>query len=142
MVNILQRCHQRRSIPDEISNAAFIIIDEAHHAITEDRMTLFQEGFSTNAIRIALTATPDYSARRRLEHYFPVSISHLTLYEAFQKDLLAPSCSRVRATQKFFRVMTIHHELEARIYIVAPDGQDGSLLAAAWNPNGIPPKIF
>jgi superfamily II DNA or RNA helicase len=35
---------------------------------------------------------------------------------------LAPSLSRVRATQKFFRVMTKHESAEARIFVVLPSG--------------------
>jgi RNA polymerase sigma factor (sigma-70 family) len=88
--SILQRCHQLRSVLEKTKNATLVIADEAHHAMTEDRMALFREGFSENTIRIALTATPDYNSTRRLAHHFPVCISHLSLYEAFQRDLLSP----------------------------------------------------
>ena len=88
--NILQRCHHNRLIPKEIRDSDLVIADEAHHSMTEDRMELLENGFCGGTLRIALTATPDYNAERRLKHHFPKLISELGLYEALDRDLLAP----------------------------------------------------
>jgi superfamily II DNA or RNA helicase len=88
--NILQRCHHNRSIPDEIRESTLVIADEAHHSMTEDRIAFLEEGFFRGSLRVALTATPDYSAERRLKHHFPKLISELSLYGALEMDLLAP----------------------------------------------------
>ncbi len=53
-------------------------------------MGLLESGFPSGSLRIALTATPDYSAERRLKHHFPKLISELDLYDALDRRLLAP----------------------------------------------------
>ncbi|MCP4604139.1 MAG: sigma-70 family RNA polymerase sigma factor [Proteobacteria bacterium] len=88
--NILQRCYRNRLIPKELSDSAMVIADEAHHSMTEDRMAVLENGFDNDALRVALTATPNYNAERRLKHHFPKLISELGLYDALNRDLLAP----------------------------------------------------
>jgi len=58
--------------------------------MTEARSTLLATAFDRLAVRVALTATPDYNAERRLERYFPDLVHEVTLEEALALDLLAP----------------------------------------------------
>jgi len=78
------------SLPTELRRAALVFVDEAHHAMTPARSTLLATAFDRLAVRVALTATPDYNAERRLEHYFPDLVHEVTLEEALALDLLAP----------------------------------------------------
>lgn len=88
--NILQSHYKKQQIPKEIRKSVLVFVDEAHHAMTENRMEILKTGFESRAIRIALTATPDYSAERRLKHHFPKLISEISLYDALDSNLLAP----------------------------------------------------
>ncbi|MBC7975235.1 MAG: DEAD/DEAH box helicase family protein, partial [Myxococcales bacterium] len=78
------------ALPVELRRAALVFVDEAHHAMTPARSTLLATAFDRLAVRVALTATPDYDAERRLERYFPDLVHEITLEEALALDLLAP----------------------------------------------------
>jgi hypothetical protein len=78
------------ALPVELRRAALVFVDEAHHAMTTARSTLLATAFDPLAVRVALTATPDYNAERRLERYFPDLVHEVTLEEALALDLLAP----------------------------------------------------
>ncbi|MEK7529368.1 MAG: sigma factor-like helix-turn-helix DNA-binding protein, partial [Patescibacteria group bacterium] len=65
-------------------------VDEGHHAMTVERMRVLHEVFGAATMRIALTATPDYSALRVLSEHFPELIHEMTFREALMLDLLAP----------------------------------------------------
>jgi hypothetical protein len=58
-------------LPVEIRSSALVFVDEAHHAMTAARTALLTDAFDPLAIRVALTATPDYDDERRLARYFP-----------------------------------------------------------------------
>jgi hypothetical protein len=58
-------------LPEEIRRSALVFVDEAHHAMTPRRMSVLAHGFHALAVRVALTATPDYDSERRLELFFP-----------------------------------------------------------------------
>jgi hypothetical protein len=77
-------------LPPEIARSALVFVDEAHHAMTPGRMAILAHRFDPLAVRVALTATPDYGAERRLESFFPELIHEITLDEALALDLLAP----------------------------------------------------
>ncbi len=74
-------------------------------------METLNQAFDPKTIRLALTATPDYGDHRRLDLFFPRCILLMDL---------APTLSIVRATQKYFRVMTRHKVTEARIVVILP----------------------
>ncbi len=76
-------------LPWQIAMAALIFADEAHHAMTASRMEMLRKGFDFRAIRIALTATPDYDQDRHLSRYFPDLIHEMTVTEAMQLKLVA-----------------------------------------------------
>lgn len=78
------------TLPVELRRAALVFVDEAHHAMTAARSTLLATAFDRLAVRVALTATPDYNAERRLERYFPDLVHEVTLEEAIALGLLAP----------------------------------------------------
>jgi len=51
-----------------IRRSALAFVDEAHHAMTPRRVEALDEALDPSAVRVALTATPDYdSDRRRFE---------------------------------------------------------------------------
>ncbi len=77
-------------LPPELARSALVFVDEAHHAMTPGRMAILAQRFDPLAVRVALTATPDYDAERRLEYFFPELIHEITLDEALALDLLAP----------------------------------------------------
>jgi superfamily II DNA or RNA helicase len=77
-------------LPSPIRRAALVFADEAHRAMTPSRMTLLRDTFDEAALRVGLTATPDYDADRRLGRFFPDLVHELSLGEAFALGLLAP----------------------------------------------------
>jgi superfamily II DNA or RNA helicase len=79
-----------RPWPEAIRGAELVFLDEGHHVMTPERLDLVERGFSTDALRIALTATPDYDEARTLCRYFPALIHEMTLEEALGLGLLAP----------------------------------------------------
>jgi len=89
--SILLRDHARGALPEPIARSALVLADEAHRAMTADRMALLRRGFLAGAIRVALTATPDYDQERVLCRFFPRLIHEVTLEEALALGLLAPA---------------------------------------------------
>lgn len=81
---------ENRGIPRAFRSAALIFADEAHHAMTASRYGFLQKIFDPRAVRIALTATPDYGAERTLNRFFPELVHELTMVEAVELGLLAP----------------------------------------------------
>jgi hypothetical protein len=79
-------------LPRAVREAALVVADEAHHAMTRSRLRLLHDAFDPHAVRIALTATPDYDDDGRvLARYFPDLIHELTLEDAMRLQLLAPA---------------------------------------------------
>ena len=87
----LQRLFSSATLPEPIINSGLIFFDEAHHAMTASRVKIMNEAFAEKAIRVALTATPDYSEHRQLHQFFPELIHELELIDAFDRGILAPS---------------------------------------------------
>ncbi len=75
----------------QLADAQIIFVDEAHHALTSSRHQVLVDAFGPDAIRIALTATPDYDQRRRLDAWFPRRIARMELRDALANCLLAPA---------------------------------------------------
>jgi len=87
----LQRLFSSARLPEPIINSGLIFFDEAHHSMTASRVKIMNEAFAEKAIRIALTATPDYNEERQLHQFFPELIHELELLDAFERGILAPS---------------------------------------------------
>ncbi|MEW6666721.1 MAG: sigma-70 family RNA polymerase sigma factor [Thermodesulfobacteriota bacterium] len=87
----LQRHAKTGRLPKAIRDSALVFLDEAHHAMTHLRMKALQTAFHERAIRIALTATPDYDDHRRLLQFFPDLVHEMELSEALVLGLLAPA---------------------------------------------------
>ena len=79
------------AIPNPVRWTGLVFVDEAHHAMTEQRMSLLDDVFDRRALRVALTATPDFSHTRRLCHHFPTSIAEVGIAEAVRQQLVAPA---------------------------------------------------
>lgn len=78
-------------LPRPLREAVLVFADEGHRAMTARRLHLLRSGFDRRALRIALTATPNYDdPARRLEIYFPSLIHEIGLDEALELGLLAP----------------------------------------------------
>jgi|GEM_PF-2875865 superfamily II DNA or RNA helicase len=77
-------------LPSGFADVALVMLDEAHHTMTYQRMEMLRGGFHEHAIRFALTATPDYDNQRALARFFPERIDEITLAQAIDADLLAP----------------------------------------------------
>ena len=77
-------------LPASLRKAGLVFVDEAHRAMTAPRMNLLRDAFDPGALRVGLTATPDYDSERRLGRFFPDLIHELSLGEAFGLGLLAP----------------------------------------------------
>ena len=86
---IVQGHLREGKLPLAIHGAALVICDEAHRAMTESRMHMLMAAFDPAALRIACTATPDWSEQRTLATYFPWLIHEITLQEAVELDLFA-----------------------------------------------------
>jgi len=87
---MLQHAWAQHSLPWSIRTSALVFADEGHHAMTARRQALLQRAFLPSALRVALTATPDYDVSRTLFRFFPSLIRELTLEEAMALGLLAP----------------------------------------------------
>ncbi len=90
----LQALAKSGEFPALVRRSTVVFADEAHHAMTEMRQEVLRVAFCDDAVRIALTATPDYDEERVLARHFPDLIHEMTIYEGVQMKLLAP----VRAT--------------------------------------------
>jgi hypothetical protein len=114
---ILLRDHARGALPDPIARSALVFADEAHRAMTAARMALLARAFAPGAVRVALTATPDYDDDRLLCRFFPHLIHEVTLEEALALDLLAPA-----------RVWVAEVDAEgSRVRILAGDYEEATL---------------
>lgn len=78
------------ALPGGLFKAGLVFVDEAHRAMTAGRMKALRELFDPDALRIGLTATPDYDSERRLGRFFPELIHELSLEQALGLGLLAP----------------------------------------------------
>ena len=87
----LVRRHESGTLPAPLGRSLLVFADEAHRAMTPRRMAALRRAFPERAIRIALTATPDYDAVRRLAAYFPDEVHVMELREALRRGLLAPA---------------------------------------------------
>jgi hypothetical protein len=85
----LQRHFFSGKLPQAIRSSALIFLDEGHHAMTSSRVETIHKAFENRAIRIAVTATPDYNQSKQLHQFFPVLIHELELFDAFELGLLA-----------------------------------------------------
>lgn len=81
----------RQSWPAELSAARLVFVDEAHHALTAETARALADAFPPDAVRVALTATPDYDERRRLDTVFPHRIARVEIQDALAAELLAPA---------------------------------------------------
>lgn len=88
--SLVQRAWERGELPLAIRTAAIVFADEGHRAMTQSRMSVLRHAFLPSAVRIALTATPDYDEERTLCRFFPTLVHELTLEEAMDLGLLAP----------------------------------------------------
>ncbi len=86
----LRRHLDAASLPAPLRASALVFVDEAHHAMTAGRLEALERAFAPEAVRVALTATPDYDHDRRLARHFPDLIHELELGEALSVGLLAP----------------------------------------------------
>ena len=124
--NILQQQWKAQEcLPRQVRNAALIFADEAHHSMTKPRLTMLREGFDPKAIRVALTATPDYDDERKLAGFFPELIHEITLPEAVQLELVAPLRVWVYEVDEDASMVTMvagdyHEETISRLMSSAP----------------------
>jgi hypothetical protein len=88
---MLQRAYELGEVEPGLARAALVFLDEAHHTMTTGRVALVREAFAEDALRIALTATPDYDHQRALCRFFPDLIHEITVEEALAMGLLAPA---------------------------------------------------
>jgi hypothetical protein len=87
----LQRHFGKNRLPETIRSAALVFLDEAHHVMTTKRLAAIRGAFDEKALRIAVTATPNYQDQRRLHRYFPKLIHEMELLSAIDHNLLAPT---------------------------------------------------
>jgi len=87
---IVQSHAEQDLLPACFRRAPLVFCDEAHQSMTSARMRMLAAAFNADAVRIALTATPDYDARRALARFFPDLVHEITLAEALELNLLAP----------------------------------------------------
>lgn len=78
-----------RKLPEEFLSSALIFADEGHEATTEIRTELLAQ-FHSDALKIALSGTPDLNEERMLENFFPTLIHELSMREAIEMGILAP----------------------------------------------------
>ena len=69
-------------------NYDVIILDEAHHAMSEKRQNALAKYPGTAVI--GLTATEDYSRKKRLSNLLPHAIHKMTIREAVESKLISP----------------------------------------------------
>lgn len=100
-----------------LAGAPLIFADEAHHTLTIERYRLLKSRFSPEALRVALTATPDYDEVRSLCRFFPRLIHELPLEDALDLGLMAP-----------LRVWVLEVDADASaVRVVAGDYDDATL---------------
>lgn len=111
------RLTQNNRLPPLARNARLVFADEAHHSMTELRQNALRHGLHTDAVRIALTATPDFDEDRVLARFFPDLIHEMTIYEGVQMKLLAP--------------------VRASVYEVQVGAADVGVIGGEYNPRDI-----
>jgi hypothetical protein len=100
-----------------LARAPLIFADEAHHTLTIERFRLLENRFSPEALRVALTATPDYDEVRALCRFFPRLIHELPLEDALGLGLMAP-----------LRIWVLEVDADASgVRVVAGDYDDATL---------------
>ncbi|MEK7648199.1 MAG: DEAD/DEAH box helicase family protein [Patescibacteria group bacterium] len=77
-------------LPPELACSSLVCFDEAHASMTVARQKVIKQGFHILAIRVAFTATPNYSYERRLARYFKRLIHEITITEALELEMVAP----------------------------------------------------
>ena len=87
---ILQARFREGNVPLPIALSSLVIADEAHRSMTVERQKVLREAFDRNAVRVALTATPNYSEQRRLSRYFECLIHEVSIAEAVELEMVAP----------------------------------------------------
>jgi hypothetical protein len=87
---MMQTRAKANRVPEAIRSSGLVFMDEGHHSMTLQRMDFLRNVFDQDAVRIALTATPDFNLRRTLCTHFPYLIHEISLLEAVELDLLAP----------------------------------------------------
>lgn len=122
---LLQRVAKQGALPAPLARSALVFADEAHRAMTADRLRLLRHAFLPGAVRVALTATPDYDDERVLCRFFPALIHEVTLEEALALGLLAPArvwVAEVDAQGSRVRVLAGDYEEAAlgRVMSAAP----------------------
>jgi RNA polymerase sigma factor (sigma-70 family) len=111
----LEELHKSESMPALARNARLVFIDEAHHAMTDKKQAVLRNSFREDAVRIALTATPDYDEERVLARYFPDLIHEMTIQEGVQMNLLAPvRCSAFEVDAGGSQVRIINGDYDPR----------------------------
>lgn len=122
---ILQSRLRKEELPAAVRTPALIFVDEAHHAMTPARMSLLSRAFDGRALRVALTATPDYDCDRQLRHHFPTRVAEVRITEAMRLGLLAPArvwVAEVNADGSTVRLLAGDYDTESlgRIMSSAP----------------------
>lgn len=81
----------KKTVPPWLRFVPLIFADEAHQSMTDKRMPMLEDTFDPACVRMAFTATPDYSAKedRMLSTYFPRLLHEMPVSEAFESNLLA-----------------------------------------------------
>ncbi len=120
LVTTYQMLHALKAqgtFPQTLKDAALVFADEAHHAMTAKRSGLLRDIFSPFAVRIALTATPDYDELRTLANVFPNLIHEMTIQEGVRLGLLAKT-----------HAFTVPVDIgKADVHIVGGDYDQGTL---------------
>lgn len=122
---MLQKSGKEGQLPRTIRDAALVLVDEAHHAMSPARMAHLRQAFDPLAVRVALTATPDYDEERTLCRHFPDLVHEITLEEALDLELLAPLrvwVAEVDADASRVRFLASDYDLETlgRLMSTAP----------------------
>lgn len=76
-------------LPEDFRNVTFVFADEAHHAMTTQKMAFFHDAFCKETIRVAFTATEEYTEDKSLKLFFPHLIREITLADAVALGRLA-----------------------------------------------------
>lgn len=80
----------RGHLPPELMHASLIFIDEGHRSMTAERQEMLTNAFEAQAVRVALTATPNYNARRRLAAFYTYLIHEISISEAIELEMVSP----------------------------------------------------
>ncbi len=88
--SVAQACvRTKKQLPPEMWNMPLVFADEGQESTTESRMNIMRNHFDPRSIRVALSGTPDYSEKRKLEDYYPDLIHIMTTPEAVELGLLS-----------------------------------------------------